>query len=511
MADKRISELQELPAADVVASIDVLPIADISASETRKIKVSSLGTAAIAGVADGAISGSKLENGTVTGDKLADGTVTGSKVANDTLTADNIAPNAIGASELANGAVDTDALQGSAVTGAKIADSAVGRGIDKQAEVVGHEQEYFPGAPASFAGVTVDEYGHVSALASSIPPTDLPIATDAVNGVSHYPANSGLSISGAGAVGHTNTVLPATKPKVTYDANGHVTNGADLDPSDLPLATASDVGAVKVVGPTLSVDGTGALIHASSGVIPGTYTKVTVNEDGHATAGLNLEASDIPDLSYDQLTSGSIGPGYLGEGVVTAENMADYSTSYMQDANPGEGDYLGQMWYSPETAQLSIYARGSNGLQWLPVGFGRLAQENLRWGGLVNADTGLITVLTDIGQSAGLTVGMAPPASTDALGGLYLVVDTSGNSIGVLPGTAFDSQDWLLCVNEAQGWTKIDSSSGGGGGGGGGSSTLAGLLDTEITTPQDGDLLVYNSGDGKWVNGPLAVIEGGSF
>ena len=181
----------------------------------------------------------------------------------------------------------------------------------------------------------------------------------------------------------------------------------------------------------------------------------------------------------------------------------------LQDANPGEAPYLGMLWYSPETAQLSIYARGSNGLQWLPVGFGRLAQENLRWGGLIDASTGLISVITDIGQSAGLQVGMAPLEATNALGGLYLVVDNSGSNISVSPGTAFDSQDWLLCVNEAQGWAKIDNAAGGGGGGG--SSTLAGLLDTEITTPQNGDLLTYNAGDGKWVNGALAVIDGGVF
>ena len=120
-----------------------------------------------------------------------------------------------------------------------------------------------------------------------------------------------------------------------------------------------------------------------------------------------------------------------------------------------------------------------------------------------------MTVLTEIGQSAGLQVGIAPLEATDALGGLYLVVDTGGSNIGVLPGTAFDAQDWLLCINEAQGWTKIDNAAGGGGGGG--SSTLAGLLDTEITTPQDGDLLVYSGGDGKWVNGPLTVIDGGVF
>ena len=141
----------------------------------------------------------------------------------------------------------------------------------------------------------------------------------------------------------------------------------------------------------------------------------------------------------------------IPSGSVTAEMMADYATCFMQDANPNEGDYLGQLWYSPETAQLNIFARGSNGLQWLPVGYGRLSAENLRWGGLVNADTGLVTVLTDIGQSAGLTVGMAPLEATDALGGLYLVDDTSGSNINVLPGTPFDSQDWLLCINGGAG------------------------------------------------------------
>ena len=115
---------------------------------------------------------------------------------------------------------------------------------------------------------------------------------------------------------------------------------------------------------------------------PGTYPKVQVNEDGHVTAGFDLEATDIPELSFDKITSGTIGPGLLDDGVVTADNLADYATAYMQDGNPGEAPYLGMLWFSPETAQLNIYARGSNGLQWLPVGYGRLSAENLRWAAL---------------------------------------------------------------------------------------------------------------------------------
>ena len=45
-----------------------------------------------------------------------------------------------------------------------------------------------------------------------------------------------------------------------------------------------------------------------------------------------------------------------------------------------------------------------------------------------------------------------------------------------------------------------------GGGGGGGSSTLAGLTDVQLTSPANGQALVYNGTSRKWVNG-----AGGSF
>ena len=47
MADRRISELQEILASEVRADADVLALADISASETRKIKVAELAEAGI--------------------------------------------------------------------------------------------------------------------------------------------------------------------------------------------------------------------------------------------------------------------------------------------------------------------------------------------------------------------------------------------------------------------------------------------------------------------------------
>ena len=97
--------------------------------------------------------------------------------------------------------------------------------------------------------------------------------------------------------------------------------------------------------------------------------------------------------------------------------------------------------------------------------FGRLSQENLRFGGTVDAATGLVDALTDAGRNAGLKPGEALPAATDALGGLYLVASVAGDQIAVLPGISFDAGDWCLCINEQEGWIRIDTLSGGGGGG----------------------------------------------
>lgn len=185
MADKRITELNQLNAASLQPAVDVLAVADVSAAETKKITAKDLVDTALPTVPDGTIPGSKIEENTITSkelapdsvtdveladnavdtaaiqndavttEKLADGSVTSDKLAADSVTADKIAdgavggaqiadrsipaikleantltaaeiaPNAIGASELANNAVDTAALADNAVTTAKLADNSV--------------------------------------------------------------------------------------------------------------------------------------------------------------------------------------------------------------------------------------------------------------------------------------------------------------------------------------------------------------------------------------------------
>jgi hypothetical protein len=163
------------------------------------------------------------------------------------------------------------------------------------------------------------------------------------------------------------------------------------------------------------------------------------------------------------------------------------------------------MWFQESTGQLRMW----NGNSFFAVGFGRLAQDNLRFCGTVDADTGLITTLTDNGRTAGFTVGDAVPAAADALSGTYLVVEIAGSNIGVVPSTNFTAGDWCLCIDLAGGWIKIDATTGGGGSA---LLRLDDLLDVDINNPQPGDALFYDPGTNNWSNrttetAPITINE----
>ena len=99
MADFRISQLPELGEGDVALD-DVLPLTDVSASETKKIKVQNLITDGVAAIPDGSISLSKVDltGGTLDGGSLEPGSITGGpggKIADSTIQANNMADASI--------------------------------------------------------------------------------------------------------------------------------------------------------------------------------------------------------------------------------------------------------------------------------------------------------------------------------------------------------------------------------------------------------------------------------
>ena len=487
MADLKISELTQLVGTDVAAG-DQLPIVDSSASQTKRVTAEGLVAAGVKLIPDASIPLVKINTTTFL---VPDGSITAPK----------LAANSVGTAALIDGAV-TDAKISGPIGVSKLGNQAANLVLAGPATGVA--------AAPTFRALTAADLPKASA-------TSLGAVTVTTGGGLVVDASGGISLSAVGAGG--------TSPVVTYDANGRVTTGRALSAADLPLATASAVGAVKPgAGLAVAADGTlataltavqlpvatstdiggvkpgdgltvaadGALSFSNS-VTAGTGTKITYDQHGLVTGSVNLVAADIPALDAATITSGTFGTARFEKGSVTQDKLADYAISYIQEATPpvSVGAHpIGELWFQESTARLSMW----NGNSWMAVGQGSLSAENLRFCGLFAATTGQITAVTTFGTAAGLVVSTTIPAATNQLTGVYLVCQVPGTYSGV----TYDAGDWILCMGQARGWERIDTLNSGGGGGGG---TLDGLTDVTITTPATGDVLVYNGS--AWVNGAL--------
>ena len=507
----------------------------------------SVGSVSSSNIIDGTIGTADLANGLITEPKLATNSVTTAKVVDANITAAKLAPNLPG-SILGNGEIDTVQLADDAVTTAKINDLAVS--TDKLAtgavtdakvsnvsgsklidstvtanklsatafsggiELDGTVQHTNEIAAGSSAGITWDANGHVTGF-GPVPASDLPLATATTVGAISVPSGSGLTVSGAGAIDHVTLVTASSVSGISYDEHGHITATRSLISTDLPNATATNKGAVSV--PTdnnnpLIVSGDAELTHQASGIVAGTYASVDVDIYGHVVAGdVVLAANQVPNLDASKITTGQFGSARIADGSITGPKHADYATCFMQEETPGgDGEFLGQFWYQPSTAQLRVYSRGSGPQSiWMPVGFGALQQQNLRVGFTYDASNSTIVSITQYGAAAGFAAGDAIPTVTNAMNGIYGVCVVPGNVIDVLDldGTNHTAGDWILAVSETVGWIHVDVTSAGGGGG---AQVLNDLLDVEIgggglPALEDQQILRYRSDIGQWINTDLTV------
>lgn len=588
MADKRITDLTPITAGDLDAQNDVLAVADVSAAETKKLKVvdaiassaGSLPPESINGdviingtigslkleedcittrelapsacytenyldksvtepkLADGSVGTNQLIDGSVTGDKLspdaisdaaiADRSLDGIKLKLNTLTQDELGPDCVGASELADASVDTPAIIDGVITtpkyqNASVTDEKLANGIDggKLTDGTVDTNQLADGSVTSdkLAGdiplsklpdaapntVLAGSNGGGVGPASfrSLASADLPIATTAANGAVNVPAAGGLEVNGVGSLSIANTVAPDTKAVITYDANGLVTAGRDLQPSDLPAPSGGELGAVKA-GAGINIAADGTISQSLTGIAPGTYTKLTVDDMGNATAGGALEASDIPSLNFDGI-SGEITTGQLADKSVTRPKLADYAISFIQEIQPtvDASVHIGCMWFQESTASLYMW----NGNSWMSIGIGRLSAENLRYCGTINASTGLITGLTQFGTGESFVIGDPLPAPSDELTGVYFVVDVGGDQINQpnVSNENFGAGNWCVCNGQTDGWHRVLATNSGGGGG---AALLGELNDVSIPAALEGALLQLQ-GDGQWKD--VYALDAGVF
>jgi hypothetical protein len=376
-------------------------------------------------------------SGTNTGDQTITltGDVTGSGTGSFAAT---IASGAVVEAKLASLAVTTGKVADDAITGAKLADqsAAVVAASTPSGSGAFIGQQWIntnTGIEYTWDGSTWVRQASLSTISFS---DSSPLAFSVA-----YPDNYSATI--------TTTLDTQSAARVFA---GPAT-GADaaptfraLVPGDLPDATASTKGIIQP-GTGLSVS-SGTLNHTNSATA-GTYPKVTVDAQGHVTAGTTLDAADIPDLAASKITSGTFATALIADDAVTGAKLANYSTAKFGEALP-TADFIGQIFFNPLDESFFLW----DGNVWQPLG---ISAGSVIFAGTYNATTNQIATVTTEGSSIGLTVGNALPSASSSNNGYYVVVSIGGTGTAPAPTTLLAPPDLILSNGTI--WTEIDVSS----------------------------------------------------
>ena len=342
MADARITELAPLDAANAQPTVDVLAVADVSTTETKKITLADVVESGIGSVADGSIPGKKLVPGSVTSleiadggvesvdladnavttPKINDGAVTADKIADNSITALQLAPDSVGLSELADNSVDTGAIQAGAVTLEKMAADSVGAS-QIVADAVGSSEladNSVDTDAIQTAAVTAEKIAASAVGTSQIADGSIVNAKMAIDsvGTAQLQAGSVTAIKIA-----SNTI---TADKIAIDAIGsneladNAVDTAALQDSAVTTAKIAN-GAVTAtqiangaVGSAQIKDGSIAANDLSDGAV----TTPKLADSAVTTAKIASEA-----VSTDQIAGGAVTAIKIADGAVYSSKLAD--------------------------------------------------------------------------------------------------------------------------------------------------------------------------------------------
>lgn len=405
-----------------------------------------LGTLATqSGTFSGTTSGTNTGDQTITLTGDVTGTGTGSFAA-------TIASNAVTTAKILDSNITTGKIAADAVTAAKLADNSStiisGNAPTGSGEFTGQQWiNTNTGLVYVWTGAAWLQQAGVQSFTFS---DSTPLTFSAsVNAAGLATVTTGLDTQTAATVFAGPTTGSATAP--TFRS---------LVATDLPLAAAGVNGAIQP-GTGLTVTGAGVLNHTNSATA-GTYTKVTVDAQGHVSTGATLNAGDIPSLDASKITTGTFTGAFLAANSVSATQLADYGIAQVSESAP-EPEFAGQWWINPSDRSAYIWvgtvSPSPNGY-WLLVGYGTPTQLNLRFGGTYNATTNLVVSLNQYGTEAGLTVGQALTAPNPQNNGVYLITTTAGTGTTPAPAVALAIGDWCLSQGTGANWTKIGVVSG---------------------------------------------------
>jgi hypothetical protein len=411
----------------------------LAANAVTTAKVDAAGLAAAALATDSVIT-AKIQNLAVTTGKLADGAVTTTKVDAAGLGEAAIATNAVTTSKILDGAI----------TAAKLA-------ADSSTIVQA-------GTPAGSGAFEGQQWFDTNTNVVYIWDSTAWIRQAAINTLT-FTDTTPIAFAVAYPDQHSATITTTLDTQVANRAFLGPVSGADaaptfrdIDPLDLPDATASTKGIIQP-GTGLAVNA-GVLNHSNSATA-GTFTKLTIDVEGHTVTGTTLDAADIPDLDTAKITTGTFATALIADDAITADKLADYSTASISESLP-VADFIGQIHLNPLDRAFFMW----DGNVYVPIG---ISAGQILLAGTFDASTpagvGSVQSITPDGAAAGFVVGDPLPASTLSNNKLYFVVSEGGTiTSGNAPNVTLAPPDLCLSVfsDTNPQWVEIDVSAGAG-------------------------------------------------
>jgi trimeric autotransporter adhesin len=469
-------------------AVDTAAIVNVAVTEaklaTGAVTEAKLGTAAVTvtkiadtsityaklNLADGSVPGAKLTDATVTSaklasdavttssitdlnvttGKLADGAVTAAKITDATITTAKIAAGGLAESAIATDAITTGKILDAAITAAKMADDSVV--IVSAGTPIGSGD--FEGQGWFDTNTSVRYVWNGAAW----------IRQAAINTIT-FSDTTPLNFAVAYPDNHSAVITTTLDTQVASRALLGPLTGADaaptfrdIEPGDLPDATASTKGIIQP-GTGLAVNA-GVLNHSNSATA-GTFTKVTIDTEGHVTVGALLDAADIPALNASKITAGELPTDRVADNAITSGKLADYSTASIGEGLPA-ADFIGQLHLNPIDRAFFMW----DGNVYVPIG---ISAGQILLAGTFDASTpagvGSVQSITPDGAAAGFVVGDPLPVSTLANNKYYFVVSEGGTiTSGNAPNVTLAPPDLCLSVFSTTNpqWVEIDVSSGAG-------------------------------------------------
>ena len=391
--------------------------------------------------------GSWASGSSVSGTNTGDQTITLSGVITGTGTggiATSFVAGSVSTTALADSGVTTAKITDAAITGAKLAnDSSIVVATEEPASGEFEGQGFYNSSNRNFTVWNGSSWGIINTVdsivvetASGSPLTFTSSLADNVNTIAQDFTEQGFAKFLAGPVSGEDA-------KPTF---------RDINPSDLPKASNSTLGAVIPGSGLTIVNGFSGILDHSNNVSPGTYYKVTIDGNGHVTSGSTfLGAVDIPSLDASKITTGTFDTAFIADDAINSAKIADRTICLFGESRPAQGDFVGQFFYDP--INKDTYLWDSNVWQEVTVTAGAIV-----FAGLYDAGANLIESLTGAGATlSGVTVSGSLPAADSGNSGYYFLVSASGTGTGNAPATALIPPD--LIVSDGTAWYEVDVSS----------------------------------------------------